>query len=161
MSDTQHNLADPAPDLEQIVEIHAPAVDVTRVMAEIRQTLLRHGPFAQPDVPSFGVATEDGEGALALYLSQANLNYDQVWVEVNIVGRKVPLLGGLVMRLKAALHELAVYYVNLHAGKQIDVNASLVRIVNALSRKSEQDVNALRDEIALLRARIAELETRK
>ena len=152
---------DPAPDLERIVEIRNPAVDVTQVMADIRETLRQHGPFQQPNVPAFGMVPDEGTDALAFHLQQANLNYDQVFVEVNVIRPRIPVIGGLVMRTKTLLHELAVYYVNLHAGQQINVNASLVRALNVLAQSREQELAVLRSEVARLAERIAVLESKQ
>ena len=60
-------------------------------------------------------------------------------------------------RVKTMFHELAVYYVNLQAAKQVNVNESLVRSLNALA-KSAEEVSALREEVAELKARLAEDE---
>ena len=161
MSNSTPPTADPVPDLEQIVEIRDPAIDVNHVMAQIRETLRLHGPLAQPAVPAFGVMADEGTDALAFHLSQANLNYDQVWVEINVLPSQAPLIGGLIARAKTLLHELVVYYVNLHAGKQINVNASIVRVLNTLRREQSAELAALHQEVAQLRARLAELESKQ
>ena len=63
-ADLKH--ADPEPNLEQIIEISDPAIDVMKVMAGIRATLASHGPFTQPDVPPFDTGTAGEAGSLAL-----------------------------------------------------------------------------------------------
>ncbi len=150
--------ATPLPDLEQIVEIRDPAVDVMQVMAQIRAMLAEHGPVMPPDVPPLGMKGDDG--ALAFHMTQANLSYDQVFVEMNVIRPNVPLLGGLLTRLKARAHELAVYYVNQHAGLQVNFNASVVQVLGLLAAR-EAEVRALRAELDALRARVAELESRR
>ncbi|MBI5878453.1 MAG: hypothetical protein HZB53_12460 [Chloroflexi bacterium] len=150
-------LAKPLPDLEQIVEIRDPAVNVDDVMAQIRATLAAHGPLMPPDVPPLGAQSDDG--ALAFHLTQANLTYDQVFVEMNVMRPNVPLLGGWLARLKARAHELAVYYVNQHAGLQVNFNSSLVRVLSLLAAR-DAEVRALRADLERLRARLDELERR-
>jgi len=161
MSNTTSRDADPAPELENIIEIQNPSVDVAKVMADIRATLSAHGPLKQPSVPAFGMAPIAGEGELAFQLSQANLNYDQVWAEVNVIKSPIPVVGSVVGRAKAMLHELAVYYVNMHAAKQINVNSAIVRVLNALVQSQSAELAALHSELEQLRARVAELESRR
>lgn len=150
--------ATPIPDLEQIIEIRDPAVDVTQVMAQIRSMLAAHGPVMPPDVPPLGMQGDDG--ALAFHMTQANLSYDQVFVEMNVMRPNVPLIGGLLARLKARAHELAVYYVNQHAGLQVNYNASVVQVLGLLAAR-EAEARALRAELDALRKRVAELESRR
>lgn len=147
----------PVPDLEQIVEIRDPAVDVTQVMAQIRAMLAAHGPVIPPDVPPLGMQGDDG--ALAFHMTQANLSYDQVFVEMNVMRPNVPLIGALLARLKARAHELAVYYVNQHAGLQVNYNASVVQVLGLLAAR-EAEVRALHAELEALRRRVSELESR-
>jgi hypothetical protein len=150
--------ATPIPDLEQIIEIRDPAVDVTQVMAKIRAMLAAHGPVMPPDLPPLGMQGDDG--ALAFHMTQANLSYDQVFVEMNVMRPNVPLIGAWLARLKARAHELAVYYVNQHAGLQVNYNASVVQVLGLLAAR-EAEVRALRAELDALRKRVSELESRR
>ena len=70
-------------------------------------------------------------------------------------------MGSVVGRAKAMLHELAVYYVNMHAAKQINVNSAIVRVLNALVQSQGAELAALHNELEQLRARVAELESRR
>lgn len=148
----------PEPDLEQIIEIMDPAVNVVKVMADIRATLAGHGPFTQPDVPAFDAIGGEA-GSLSFYLRQADLEYDQTWVELNVIRPNLPLVGAPLLRAKTLLHELVVYYVNLHAAKQINVNAALLHALKVLAMRDEE-IAVLRSELIRIKARLAELESR-
>lgn len=80
-----------------------------------------------------------------------SLGYDKVNVEMALTESRLPLIGGLVQRLRAALHELVLFYVNRLAARQVRFNEQTARALTTLVRDLEAEV---RD----LRARLAELE---
>jgi hypothetical protein len=79
------------------------------------------------------------------------VGYDKVSVELALTQTQLPLIGGLVQRLRAALHGLVLFYVNRLAARQIQVNEQVARALAAL-------VHDMETEIRDLRARVAELE---
>ena len=81
------------------------------------------------------------------------LGYDKVNVELALTETRLPLIGGLAHRVRAALHGLILFYVNRLAARQVRVNRETSRALTALVRDLEAEV---RD----LRARLAELEQR-
>ena len=80
-----------------------------------------------------------------------SLGYDKVGVDLALTETRIPLVGWLVHRLRAALHGLVLFYVNRSAARQIRFNEQTARALVALLRDLEAEV---RD----LRARVAELE---
>jgi len=80
------------------------------------------------------------------------LGYDKVGVEMALTETRLPLIGGLGHRLRAALHEVVLFYVNRLAARQVRVNEQMARTLTML-------VHDLEAEIRDLRARLAELET--
>ncbi len=82
------------------------------------------------------------------------LGYDKVNVEMALTETRLPLASGLGHRLRSALHELVLYYVNRLAARQTHFNEQTARALTALLRDLEAEV---RD----LRARIAELEAKQ
>jgi len=79
------------------------------------------------------------------------LSYDKVNIDRVLTETRLPLIGGLVHRVRAALHELVLFYVNRQAARQIYFNEQAARALNALVRDLET-------EVCDLRARIADLE---
>jgi hypothetical protein len=67
---------------------------------------------------------------------------------------RLPLVGGVAQRLRAALHELVLFYVNRLAARQIRFNEHTARALVVLVRDLEAEVRELS-------ARIAELEAER
>jgi hypothetical protein len=138
-------------------------------MARIREGLVTHALDQAVEFPTFAIAqAEQGEATrfseeLYYQLEQANLNYDQIWVELSQVEGQMPLLGRFVNRFKRELHRLVVYYVNRLGERQVTMNDALVRTLNALVHNLEgeadrADVLALQQKVAALEARLEKLE---
>jgi len=83
---------------------------------------------------------------------QVGFGYDKVSVEMELTGTRLPVVGGLVQRLRAAVHELVLFYFNRLEARQMRFNKQMARAVAILVRDLEAEV---RD----LRARLADLET--
>jgi len=127
-------------------------------------------------VESTGALSEDpfraGSGApgggaysprLYFHLSGANLSLSQIGRnESTQVPSTVPLLGGVIDRLKAAVHELALNYVRRLAERQMAMNVSLVRVLNEVVAQTQHDrqgqIQALEARVQALEARVTELE---
>jgi hypothetical protein len=82
----------------------------------------------------------------------AGLDYDKVAVDMLLTESRLPLVGGLVRRVRMALHELVLFYVNRMAARQIRFNEQTARALVAL-------VHDLEAEVRTLRTRLAELES--
>lgn len=79
------------------------------------------------------------------------LGYDKVNLELALTETRLPLVGGLVQQVRAALHAVVLFYVNRLAARQVRFNEQTARALTVLVRDLEAEV---RD----LRARLAELE---
>jgi hypothetical protein len=78
----------------------------------------------------------------------------QIGLEVRSTG--IPIVGGLIKRMRIALHNLALFYVDRLAGKQVAVNQTygdwILRLMQMHQHQQEQ--------VELLSARVASLEAR-
>lgn len=147
---------DKNPELTEIIQIADPEIDATSLTARIKADLREHDLTGPESFPAFEIAPPETETftALGFDLHQAREAYAQTWVSVDAPESALPLLG----RLKRALHELIVYYVNRLAERQMRFSAALLRIVNGRRSECYSDQAALRREIAQLRARVERLE---
>jgi hypothetical protein len=131
-------------DVASVVQIEDPEIDVQTIMARIREGLVEHALDEDVAFPTFAVArARRGEATrfpeeLYYQLEQANLNYDQIWVELSMVEGQMPLMGRFVNRFKRELHRLVVYYVNMLGERQVTMNDALVRTLNQLVDSLEQ-----------------------
>lgn len=81
----------------------------------------------------------------------AALGYDKVNVEMVLTETRLPLVGGLVQRLRAALHGLVLFYVDRLAARQVRFNEQTARALTVLVRDLEAELHSLR-------ARVTELD---
>ena len=63
---------------------------------------------------------------------------------------RLPLVGGLVQRVRAVLHELVLFYVNRLAAKQARVNYQASRAMTMLLRDLEAEIQELRTRLQVL-----------
>ena len=156
-------------DLDEIIEIHDPEIDVKAIVAQIRANLAEHNANYKPVYfPSFGAQAnrpDADEPALSpeLYydLGQLNVNYDQITVSSTLEAQPASPAGRLIGRVKLEFHNLAVYYVNLLASKQVSFNDHATRSLNEMVKELERqraETEALRQEVTALRRRLAHLE---
>jgi len=80
------------------------------------------------------------------------LGYDKIGVELTLTESRLPLVGSLVQRLRAALHGLVLFYVNQLAARQIRFNEQTARALTALVQDLEEEVRHLRARVAALEA---------
>ena len=154
-------------ELASIIQIDDPDIDVQTIMARIREGLIEHAWEQEVEFPTFALArARRGDAtrfpeALYDHLEQANLNYDQAWVELSLIESHIPLVGRFVNRFKRELHRLVVYYANQLGERQITTNDAIVRALNQLVESLEQpdpQVEALQRRVDELEARIERLE---
>jgi hypothetical protein len=81
----------------------------------------------------------------------AGLSYDKIGVEMALTETRLPIFGRLVRRVRAALHELVLFYVDRLAARQTRFNEQTARALTFLVRDLEAEVRSLR-------ARVSELE---
>lgn len=148
-------------DLEDIIEIRDPEINVAEIMARIRENLAKREPLS-PEVdslvfdPGLGSFVSLDEG-LRQSLQQANLTFDKIYVGDQIRPVKT-WKDRLANPLRRPLHQLIRFYVDILSAKQASFNSATVRTLNALSQKLEQDgkdrheeMDRLRDDLAKLR----------
>lgn len=142
--------------------IDAPDLDAEAIMQEIRARIRARRQEARARGLDFE-AYADGlyplppDAVLSREVHEAvryaALGYDKVSVELALTATRLPLIGGLAHRFRAALHALVLFYVNRLAARQVRFNKETACALTALVRDLEAEV---RD----LRARLAELEQR-
>jgi branched-subunit amino acid aminotransferase/4-amino-4-deoxychorismate lyase len=157
--------------LSDIVEIHADEVDVEAIMRTIRANLQQRRVTAQAQGLNFealasGVLTQNsGRFAPEVYahLRRANATAARIAVSQQVSEQHIPLIGRMLQRMRQALHQLVVYYVNMLAGKQMLFNESIAAAVTGMTADMEHDAElaSLRAEIQALHARLAALEANK
>ncbi len=156
------------------VEIRDPEIDAAEIMRRIRERIRQRRVEAEEagvDYDAFlRTLATDRENARfdkSLYtaLRQTAAMSDHLGVGLSLTRPSIPLLGPLIQRVRTALHNLALYYVNLLALQQREFNRHIVQLFVSLIRSLEREpgpseVEELRQELARLRARVDELEAR-
>lgn len=151
----------PTPDDQpQPYDIEAPDLDAEGIMQQLRARIRARRAEAKArgfdfeayadglyPVPAGAILSRDVHEAVR----HMGLGYDKVNVELALTETRLPLVGGLVHRLRAALHGLVLFYVNRLAARQTHFNEQAAHASVALIRDLEAE---LRD----LRARVSELE---
>jgi len=84
-------------------------------------------------------------------VGQAGFGADKVNTELELTETRLPLVGGLVHRFRAAIHELVLFYLDQFEARQVRFNEQTARALAIMV----QDLEA---EVRDLRARLAELE---
>jgi len=142
-------------------EIEAPDLDAEAVMQEIRARLRARRAEAQArgldwEAYADGLYPLPPDAVLSRDLYEAvrhvGLGYDKIPVEMALTETRLPLVGGLAHRLRAALHELALFYVNRLAARQMRFNEQTARALTALVRDLDAEVRDLRARLAALEA---------
>jgi metal-sulfur cluster biosynthetic enzyme len=151
----------PTDDLTPGFEIESAALDAEEIMQEIRARLRARRDEARArgldweayvdglyPVPSDAVFSRDLHEAVR----HLSLEHDRVSVEMALTGMGLPLVGGLAQRVRAALHELVLFYVNRLATRQTRVNYQASRAMALLIRELEAEIRDLRARIETLEA---------
>jgi FkbM family methyltransferase len=158
---TDGDLADD--DLTTRLPIEGDDIDAEAIMQEIRTRIRARRAEAKArgldwEAYADGLYPLPPDAIMSRDLYEAvryvGLGYDKVAVEMALTESRLPLVGGLVQRLRVALHELVLFYVNRLAARQIRFNEQTARALAALVRDLEAEVRELG-------ARIAELEAER
>jgi hypothetical protein len=151
-------------DVGEIIRIVDPELDVDAIMAEIRANLAGRPPL-DPD-PS-GLVYRPGEAALLSAQSELEWEVEQAvdaQRDLGVGDQLRPgsgLVGTLASRVKAPLHQLVRFYVDLSVAKQASLQGHVVRALTLLgtrAARSQEETSELRKEIETLKAEIAELK---
>jgi hypothetical protein len=80
------------------------------------------------------------------------LGNEKIHVEMYLTETRLPLISGLVHRLRTALHELVLFYVNRLAAKETRVHEETTHALAMLVRDLEIELRDLRERVAVLEA---------
>lgn len=161
--------AQPAFSPEAVIEIRDEAIDVEAILAEVRAGLEQRGYSTEEwaaDLPVFG-HDDTGDARWierlridpewAFMLDQIQEDARNLTLHVAVRPSPLPLIGGLVTRLKRAAHELVVFYDNIQAARQRVVTgqilAFLARVI-AQQEAIQRDHRRLQEQLDALRARL-------
>ncbi|MDO8691764.1 MAG: hypothetical protein Q7R39_17455, partial [Dehalococcoidia bacterium] len=141
-------------DLEDIIEIRDPEINVAEIMARIRENLAKRDP-SDPEIdslvfdPGLGgfVSLEDG---LKQSLQQANLVWDKIYVG-NQIRSAVSFKDRVANPLRRPLHSLVRFYADILSSKQVAFNSAAVRVLNSLAQKLDRGEQKDREDIKQLR----------
>jgi len=105
----------------------------------------QHGESGDPSVHT-GMPTLTGMGVL-----------HNVTVVPQVGKLSIPLIGGLLTRARAALHNLVLFYVNRLAQKQSDINGQLISRMVELTRvcqAQQEQIDVLQAQLKILLSRL-------
>lgn len=145
-------------NLEEIIEIRDPDINVAEIMNKIRENLAKRPP-PEIDVSSLRYEAWRLGGYLSLEekleqnLQQALSLRDKVFV-----GDQLRPARGLVQKalisIKRQFHQLVRFYVDLASARQVGVNIHLSEALSALAEKVKED----EEKIKRLEERLKKLE---
>lgn len=151
-------------------------LNVDAIMQAIRDQIVRR----RSDAEAAGIDFEKlakGEYALSTggrfpaqlheQVFQAEMLRDKTQVSLFVTPLPIPMIGGIVARVRAALHQVTLFYVNMSAQRQIAFNSEISKtvsqLVQALENERQNDTATIKDltlEIQHLKQRIEAMERR-
>ncbi len=153
------------PELANVIEVPAPEVDERDIIARIQKRIPQRRTEAEAQGLDYehlvkGAATGFSPGVeLDLYLARKRA--DTIEVPFSLAKSKVPVIGGLLTRIRLELHGLVLFYVNSLAGRQVVFNLAVTNVLSQLIdelEKREDHIARLEAEAATLRQRVDVLE---
>jgi hypothetical protein len=158
---------------ETIVDIRDPEINVEELMQRIHRRLQHRRLEAQLkgldcDAPVGPVVDAAGGFSVTADLQSglremSNVS-ESLFVAVSVRDQRLPLINDWVNRLKEAFHTLVVMYVNALAGRQTVFNRMTTSVISELVRRIQEEETrraTLESELANLRARLTQLESRR
>ena len=151
----------PTDDLAPGFEIESESLDTEAIMQEIRGRLRTRREEARARGLDWEAYADglypiplDAVFSRELYEAARHLalEHDKVSVEVALTETRLPLIGVLAQRVRAALHELVLFYVNRLAARQTRVNYQASRAMTILVRDLEAEIRDLRTRVEALEA---------
>ncbi len=161
-------------DVSEILEIRDSEIDAEAIMRQIRENIRKRRAQAEAQGVDYAAfvegtyASQEGrrfDADLYYELRRVSISCDKLGVDLSLTESRLPLIASLVQRVRTALHHLVIYYVNMLARQQVRVNEYMMRALTALVKNLEPgptptEVEALRQEVAQLRARLEQIEKR-
>jgi hypothetical protein len=149
----------PADEQVPAFEIEAPDLDAEAIMQEIRARIRARRAESKAkglDLEAYadGLYPLQPDAVFSRDLYEAvryvGVSYDKINLAPALTESRLPLIGGLVQRLRASLHTLVLFYVNRLAARQIHFNQQVARALAATVRDLEAEIRDLRDRLAQL-----------
>lgn len=81
---------------------------------------------------------------------QVEFGHGMVNVEMELTGSSLPVVGSLVQRLRAAVHELVLFYVARLEARQTRFNEQMARALTLLVRDLEAEMRDLQNRVGHL-----------
>lgn len=120
-----------------------PEVNIETIMQQIRQQIIAKRAAAAPGGEAeIMVSGKRFPPAFYEHLYQARMAIEESTVPVFVSKSTVPLIGGLIDRVRAAFHQLVVYYVNQSAARQVAATNHLLKALDQLARELEDGAAA-------------------
>lgn len=115
-------------------------INIEEIMQQIRREIL----LQQATLGKDGRALVNVEGkrltpAFYEHLYYAALTHDEIGVKLHVTRVNLPLIGPLLEKIRAKIHELVVFYVNQVAAQQLEFNRHMLQAVNALAQSLEDE----------------------
>ena len=124
-------------------------VNIEEIMQEIRQKILAQNiPAGGPAGMQIPTGGSRFPPAFYDHLYQAGLGINDMHIRLQVSRSNLPLIGSLVDRLRAALHQVVLFYVHQAVEKQADVNRHLLQAVGILAEELEHEQPEAADQKA-------------
>jgi len=128
------------------------AIDSTEIMARIREAIARRRVEAGLSAEAFdalatGAPIQPSLADLQYEINRLAVSLGRNEVEMALSQARPSLIGKLAQRLRAALHEVALFYVNRHAAQQAIVNRMTLhalQITMALIERQQREIEQLK-----------------
>ena len=147
-----------------------PPMDAEAIMREIRARIQQRRAQAEAQGLDFDALAEGRftpdrptrfNSELYYELRRLSVSGEQIGVGLSLTASRWPVIGSLVQRVRLALHQLVIYYVNMLARQQSRVNAydsSAWSVLMTDLETKAAEVEDLRRQVTELRARLDKLE---
>lgn len=152
---------------ETVLSIRDPQLDVDAIMVEIRAALMQRKAEAEArgvnfDDMAMGRYIVPGSDRFPMELHEAlqqvSLLRDSTQVSLFVTPSSTPIIGGWIQRVRTALHQAIVFYVNMSAERQIAFNVEVSKTLNRLTAALDKQLAEKDAQIATLQKRIDDLE---
>ncbi|MCA9958739.1 MAG: hypothetical protein R3E31_27035 [Chloroflexota bacterium] len=117
-------------------------INIEEIMQQIRREILLEQATLGKDGRS--LVNVEGKRLSPLFyehLYHAALTHDEIGVKLHVTKVNLPLIGPLLEKIRAKIHELVIFYVNQIAAQQLEFNRHILQAVNALAQSLEEERN--------------------
>ncbi|MDX1416466.1 MAG: hypothetical protein R3293_19860 [Candidatus Promineifilaceae bacterium] len=121
--------------MNETSESGKPEINVEAIMQEIRLQILNQKRIGQPPLPVRG---DRFSPEMYEQLYQATLLHGEMGVKLLVTRTEIPLIGGLIDRLRTKLHQLVLFYINQAVAQQAEINEHFLQVLALLIQDLEQ-----------------------